>query len=261
MKSLFPLRAPGFAQPDARATPSPVARVVATWGTALLVACVVGKVGAEGNPYSDVIVTRNVFGLKEPPPPPPPPDTTPPAPKLTLVGIANVFGVKKAVIKTQPAPGTPPKAAVPGAPPPAQEPPLVLVEDQTLEGVHLISIDEAAGAVKVENNGVAMTLTFDKDGLKVPTGPAAPAGMPPGVPGQIGQPGIPRPPGMPGVAPGMATPMPGTVTVNVPQTGPVTLPAGMSEEMRKRFAERYGVQIPAGTAPPYPNAIPSVAPR
>jgi hypothetical protein len=50
-------------------------------------------------------VTRNVFALKDPPPPPPPPDNTPPAPKLSLVGIANVLGTRKAVLKTEPRAG------------------------------------------------------------------------------------------------------------------------------------------------------------
>jgi hypothetical protein len=200
---------------------------------------------AADNPYSEIITTRNVFGLKDPPPPPAPPDTTPPVPKLTLVGIANVFGTKKAVIKTQPAPGTPPKAAVPGGPPPGQEPPLVLVEGAMQDGVTVLSIDETAGLVKVDNHGQALTLSFDKDGIKAPSGPAVPV---------TGQPGIPRPPGMPGL-PGMTgLPTPGSVTVGNPMPGMPAIPAGMTEEMRQRFAQRYGIQAPG--MPAVPVAVP-----
>jgi hypothetical protein len=213
-------------------------------GTGVIcLAIVVGLASrADVNPYTELIVTRNVFGLKDPPPPPPPPDTTPPVPKLTLVGIANVFGIKKAVLKTQPAPGTPPKPGVPGGPPPGQEPPLVIVEGTMQDGVTVQSIDEAAGIVKVDNNGQALTLSFDKDGLKAPSGPAAPAAGQPGFPIQ---PAIPRPPGMPGA-----------VSVVNPQPGMPAIPAGMTEEMQQRFRQRYGIPA-AGVAPvPFPNAVP-----
>jgi hypothetical protein len=174
---------------------------------------------ADVHPYADIIVTRNVFDLKEPPPPPLPPDTTPPAPTIKLVGIANVLGQRKVVLKPQPAPGAPPKPGTPGQPPPGQEPPLVISEGDMREGISVESIDEVSGIVKLNNNGIALTLTLDKDGPKAPSGPAAPV---PGTPGQPvpGQPGIPRPPGMPGMVttggantlpPGIAPTTPGGI--------------------------------------------------
>lgn len=116
------------------------------------------------------------------------------------MGIANVFGKRKAVLKPQPAPGTAPKPAAPGAPPPGQEPPLVIAEGDTLEGIQVVSIDEVSGTVNVNNNGQPLSLTFEKDGMKVPTGPAAPVAGVPGQPGIPGQLPIARPPGLPGVA-------------------------------------------------------------
>jgi hypothetical protein len=180
--------------------------------TVCLVLCFAISSLSEINPYAETIVTRNVFGLKDPPPPAPPADTTPPAPKITLVGIANVFGVKKAVLKPQPAPGTPAKAPVAGQPPAGQEAPLVLTEGAMQDGITVVSIDEANGIVKVDNNGQSLSLSFDKDGMKAPSGPAVSAPGQPGLPGQLG---IPRPPGMPGavtaagvnpVQPGVAVP-------------------------------------------------------
>lgn len=208
----------------------------------LLILCLALPAQADGNPYAEIIATRNVFGLKDPPPPPPPPDTTPPVPTLKLVGIANIYGVRKAVLKPQPAPGAPAKPPAPGAPPPGQEPPLVLVEGVMVDGVTVLSIDEVSGIVKVDNHGQELTLSFDKDGLKVPSGPAAPAG---GMPGQPGQP-IPRPPGMPP----LPAPLAGNVTVGGAQPGLPAVPSGMTEEMRQRFAQRYGIQAPGASAVP-----------
>ncbi len=161
----------------------------------LLTICPVLPVVAEVNPYSDMIVTRNVFGLKDPPPPTPSPDLTPPAPKITLVGIANVLGIKKVVLKPLAALGGPPKSLASGVSPLGQEVPIVLTEGATQDGIEVLSIDEASGTVRVNNNGQMLTLSFEKDGLKVPNGPVAIAS---GQPGLLGQPGIARPPSLPG---------------------------------------------------------------
>jgi len=179
----------------------------------------------EVNPYAEIIATRNVFGLKDPPPPPPPPDSTPPAQKITLIGIANVLGVKKAVLKPQAAPGAPGKPPIPGSPPPGQEPPLVLTEGAMQDGITVVSIDEDTGTVKVDNNGQELTLSFAKDGLKVPSGPAAPAPGVAGLPGGLGQPGIPRPPGMAGLV--TAAGMPGFQPGGMPTPGAVPNAAGL----------------------------------
>lgn len=222
---------------------SPSRALPCLWAIFLAI-CVALPLRAEVNPYADIIATRNVFGLKDPPPPPPPPDTTLPAPKITLVGIANVMGVKKAVLKPQPAPGTPAKATTPGQPPPGQEPPLVLTEGAMQDGITVVSIDEASGIVQVDNNGQALTLSFDKDGMKIPSGPAAPVPGTPGASGLPGQPGIPRPPGMPG----MVT----AAGMNAPQFGGTPLARGVSGGVGSSPQGSLGV-AGAGTVP---SAIP-----
>lgn len=236
-----------------------IRRVAPSLGAVLLGCLCLGlflPARAQSNPFLEVIVTRNVFALKEPPPPPPPPDNTPPAPKLTLVGIANVLGARKAVIKTEPAPGAPPaRAGVAGAPPGGPEPPLILTEGETREGVKVLAIDEAAGSVRVENQGQPLTLTLLEHGPKVPTGPAV-AAAPPGV--APGRPGAPRPPGVPGV---VTVPPGGAVTTLRPPTAPpppvpslpTTFPPGMTAEMQQRIAERYGLPPIPGQPVPTPT--------
>ena len=165
-----------------------------------------------GNPYRQAIVDRNVFGLKSPPPPPPPESLKPPPSKLILVGIVNVFGTKKAIIKSAEAP----KPAAPGQVPVADDP-YMIPEGQSQHNISVEAIDEKAGSVKVDNNGQPETLTFEKNGAKLPSGPAVPApgvapggapggGIPrPGMPGALPvRPGMPTLPGMPGMASGAA---------------------------------------------------------
>lgn len=158
-----------------------------------------------GNPYHQVIVDRNVFGLKSPPPPPSPESLKPPPSKLILVGIVNVFGTKKAIIKSAEAP----KPAAPGQPQVADDP-YMLTEGQAQQGISVLAIDEKGGSVMVDNNGQPETLTFEKNGAKLPSGPAVPApGVAPGgAPGGIPRPGMPGVlpvrPGMPGMASGAA---------------------------------------------------------
>ena len=162
-----------------------------------------------GNPYHSVITGRNVFALKSPPPPPDPESLKPPPAKVTLIGIVNAFGTRKAVLKSAEA-----RPAAPGQPP-AQEEAIVLREwsesnNESQQGIKVLAIDEAAGTVKIDNNGQVDTLNFEKNGVKAPSGPAtAPVGVP-------GPGGIPRP-GMPGglpMRPGMPMPaggMPGAI--------------------------------------------------
>lgn len=165
----------------------------------------IAVVDVASNPYRQAIVDRNVFGLKSPPPPPPPESLKPPPSKLILVGIVNVFGTKKAVIKSS----EPPKPAAPGQTPVAEDP-YVIMEGNRDHDVEVIEIDEKTGSVKVINSGQPETLTFEKNGAKLPSGPSVPA---PGTTptGPAGG-GIPKPGGLirPGM-PGMPSGIPGAV--------------------------------------------------
>lgn len=202
---------------------------------ALVVTAVTPKIASAdvaGNPYRQVIVDKNVFGLKSPPPPPPPESLKPPPSKLILVGIVNVFGSKKAVIKS----AEPPKPTAPGQPAVAEDP-YVIMENQMQHGVTVKRIDEKTGTVDVDNNGEQETLTFEKNGAKLPSGPAAPApASAAGIAGAAGaMGGIPRPgmagtpfgvrptgspalPGMPGASVGGLGTTAGAVGVGVAGT-------------------------------------------
>ena len=185
------------------------------------VAAHVVRADVPSNPYRQTIVDRNVFGLKSPPPPPPLESPKPPPSKLILVGIVNIFGTKKAVIKS----AEPPKPAAPGQPPVAEDP-YVLTENQSKQGIEVLEIDEKAGSVKVDNNGQPETLTFDK--TKLPSGPAVPApgvapasapggiprpGFPAGFPMRAGMPGMPTAPGAMGGQGVGAAGVPGTTGI------------------------------------------------
>lgn len=143
---------------------------------------------AGGNPFQ-VIVERNLFGLKPPPPPPAPPETKAPPSKIKLLGTANVFGTKKVILQVV----EPPKPGQPAAQ--AQDLPFTLAEGESEHDVEVQAIDEQAGSVKIVNHGVATTLTLEKDGVKLAAGPAP--GIPPAMPGLV--PGAPQP--MPMVQP------------------------------------------------------------
>jgi hypothetical protein len=68
--------------------------------------------------------------------------------------------------------------------------------------IEVLEIDEKMMSVKVSNAGVIETLTFDKNGAKLPP-TSAPSAAPGAVPLPAG--GIPTPalPGVPGMAPGL----------------------------------------------------------
>lgn len=144
------------------------------------------------NPYQSII-DRNVFSLKPPPPPPDPSEANKPqVVKITLTGITTILGNKRVLMKTAPPPGKPNEGA-------KSEQSYILTEGQREGDIEVIEIDDKAGSVKVNNGGTVQTLTFEKDGAKLPATPA-PAGAAPGAP-QI--------PGIPGVRPGVP-PAPGT---------------------------------------------------
>lgn len=145
------------------------------------------------NPYQSII-DRNVFSLKPPPPPPDPSEANKPqVVKITLTGITTILGNKRVLMKTAPPPGKPNEGA-------KSEQSYILTEGQREGDIEVIEIDDKAGTVKVNNGGTVQTLTFEKDGAKLPATPA-PAGVAPGAP-QI--------PGIPGVRPGVPS-APGTM--------------------------------------------------
>ena len=169
---------------------------------------------AAGNPYKAIAV-RNVFGLK---PPPPPPDNTPPAPpppQVELVGIAEVFGVKKALVKI--AEGAKPVDMT-------KDPTVVLEEGQRERDVEILKIDQDRASVKVRNRGNETVLVFNKDKTKLPSAPVTPT-LPPGV---TLPPGFTMPAGGAIPAPTGSTPTPIIPSLPMPAvTAPGTMqPAG-----------------------------------
>jgi hypothetical protein len=167
------------------------------------------------NPYQS-IVDRNVFSLKPPPPPADPSEINKPtAVKITLTGITTILGNKRVLMKTAPPPGKPGEG-------PKTDQSYILTEGQREGDIEVLEIDEKTGSVKVNNGGTVQTLTFEKDGAKLPA-TAAPAG--PGVPGaQI--PGLPvaHPASLPAV-PGATTPS-FQLPTRVPRLPTTANPAG-----------------------------------
>jgi hypothetical protein len=143
------------------------------------------------NPYQ-AILARNIFALKDPPPPP---DTTPPPPPLPqveLIGIADVFGVKKALVKI--AEGAKPVDM-------NKDPTVVMAVGQREKDLEVLEIDERAASVKVRNRGTEAVLVFKKDKLVLPTAPPVAPNPAVGLPGFVV-----HPPGTPGV--GIPAPSP-----------------------------------------------------
>jgi hypothetical protein len=154
-----------------------------------LAACALARgVPAEApdNPYQSII-DRNVFSLKPPPPPPDPTEANKPqVVKITLTGITTILGNKRVLMKAAPPQAKPGEA-------PKTEQSYILTEGQRDGDIEVIQIDDKAGSVKVNNGGTVQTLTFEKDGAKLPSTPS---------PAMPGIPGAPQIPGLPVVRPG-----------------------------------------------------------
>ena len=121
-----------------------------------------------GNPYQG-IVDRNLFNLR---PPTRPEDNLPPAqppPQITLTGITTILGNKRVLMKVQ---------EPPHPPQPAKEDSYILTEGQRDGDIEVLSIDEQAGSVKVNNHGTIQELTFEKNGARLPSTRPLP-GIPP----------------------------------------------------------------------------------
>jgi hypothetical protein len=151
----------------------------------------------DGRPYQ-AIVTRNVFGLKDPPPPPSVVEPVKPPPNLILTGITT-FGKTRALLKASPAPPKPGEQ-------PKGEQSFILGEGERQGDVQVVSINPALGKVTLNIGGESVTIGFEDNSRSKgrPVGvPAAPlpgfagalppqqfpvAGIPQSQPAQLAQP-------------------------------------------------------------------------
>jgi hypothetical protein len=117
------------------------------------------------------IPERNVFGLRPPASDPLP--TNPPAqlPRITLTGITTILGNKRALMILAP-PNLKPGDT-------NKETSVILTEGERQGDVEVLQIDEKQWRVKVNNSGTVMTLTFEKDGPKLPATQPVRPGAPP----------------------------------------------------------------------------------
>ena len=99
-----------------------------------------------GNPYAG-IASRNVFGLVTPQPPVRVPSPLPLA-KVRVVGITT-FAPKRALLDVR-LPANPSE--------PGKKLPCILQTGQQAGPITVLEIDEAAGTVKVDNDGTIMVL-------------------------------------------------------------------------------------------------------
>ena len=184
------------------------------------------------NPYQS-IVDRNVFSLKPPAPPADPSEVNKPTVvKITLTGMTTILGNKRVLMKTAPLPGKPGEG-------PRSEQSYILTEGQREGDIEVIEIDEKGGSVKVNNAGTIQTLTFEKDGAKLPA-TVAPASAP-------GVPGAPAIPGLPVSHPGgIVPPGPGNPSFQMPTRVP-RLPVAGGQGVTSMAANGGGY----GSAPSY----------
>jgi hypothetical protein len=186
------------------------------------------------NPYQS-IVDRNVFSLKPPPAPADPAEANKPQVlKITLTGITTILGNKRVLMKTAPPQAKPGEA-------PKTEQSYILTEGQREGDIEVIEINDKLGSVKVSNGGTVQTLTFEKDGAKLPATPA------PAVPG------VPLPNG--------AAPIPGLPVAHPPGGAPAGGPAFQLPTRVPRLPTP-GAQASAANVGGFggvaPNAAPSV---
>ena len=106
-----------------------------------------------GDTSYDTIVKRNVFDLREPRRDDPPSWTNLPPSNVTLTGIMTIFGRKQALFMVQ-------KPPIPGKSADAPES-CILTEGQRQGGLEVVEIDQKGALVKVRNDGVVSTITFE----------------------------------------------------------------------------------------------------
>jgi len=135
----------------------------------------------ENHPYKS-IVDRNSFSLL-PPTPPQPVNVPPPPSNVKLTGISTLFGVKKAMLMVQDTSG-----------PGKTDKSVILREGQKEDQIEVISIDEQGGIVKINNAGVVSDLSFEANGVKLPSLPVAASTQPANaIPAPASTPGAPSP--------------------------------------------------------------------
>jgi hypothetical protein len=117
-----------------------------------LALCSGGAAVADSNPYQ-AIITRNVFGLKDPPPPTKVVEPAKPSLKLTLTGIITL-GKARALMTA------PPAQPRPGEQPKGQQS-FILAEGERDGEVEVVSIDPALGKVALKVGGESMTIGFE----------------------------------------------------------------------------------------------------
>ncbi|HEV2391770.1 MAG TPA: hypothetical protein VG146_05330 [Verrucomicrobiae bacterium] len=210
----------------------------------------VGNAGAVArNPSPDryaSIPERNAFGLKSPPQI----NVTsapPQLPKLILTGITTILGNKRALMLEAPPANKP-------ADRPKEES-LILTEGQRQGDVEVLQIDEKAGSVMVNHSGQIMTLTFEKDGLKLPNTPM-PMPMRPGAPGMV-----PTPTYLP---PGTQSPNRGVLGLpqyRVPGRVPPGPAGGLTPTGRMAFPAPSAPVTPPQAAPTESSAASGSAPQ
>lgn len=165
-----------------------------TW---LLTGCVLAAAGStyaidnQESPYKSIVV-RNAFALRPPPQVEVKEEAPKDVPRITLTGMTDILGLKQVVLKAE-------LPARQGQT--AKEQSYLLGVGDRQDGIEVVSIDETAGSVKLNVEGVegSLTLDFQHNGPKPPsggTGPvpammAANTGFPPGH----RFPGMPAPPG------------------------------------------------------------------
>ena len=175
------------------------------------------------SPY-DVIIQRNVFGLRPPPPiaePTPPPK--PPAAEVKLAGITTIVSPPRAILQWKD-PGQPPAPGNPGTPPGKDES-YIFREGEQQGIIKVLAINVKDGSVKIENAGEPMLLTFETHGSKLPNTPA-PAGPPGALPNPAGgtAPGHPAALGLPPNNRFGGYPIPGAGGVNPAGSGQPSIP-------------------------------------
>ncbi len=186
-----------------------------------------------------VIIDRNPFGLKPPPPPPTnaPPVVTQPKEELFITGITS-FGVPRAHFMT----------TVTKPPPIGKVPQYYsLGVDERMDELEVLDINVAAKSVRIRNAGVETVMTFESNGIKPPSTPAA-----------TPLPGAARP-GMPPIP--SAIPAPGAATASLsPGSTAVTAgarPAARSSRVRTIPSRNVRTAPAIATPPPPVDAAPN----
>jgi hypothetical protein len=201
------------------------------------------------------ISDRNVFNLKSAADLLPPKQPAAPSAKIFLTGITTLLGNKRALLTVQP-PGKPPEF-------------YILAEGQGSANVQVLTIDEVAGTVRVENSGVEQTLDFLKNGAAPGATAAATSMAHPIMPSAGGSPmvnsSVPIPIRTMRPSPEANTPtsQPATtensslasrVSVN-PEAHTITIPQMTAEEQTiliELERERTKADVEKGITPPLP---------